>query len=308
MNILVTGASGFVGSALLSHMSAYEVTALARTPIKTEQNIKWVSFDLEELLSGQSIPGEYDTVVHLAARAHILRETSCDPLAEFLKFNRDVTIELAKQMFHRGMKRFVFISSVGVNGAKTEKDEIFCHSTPPRPTTDYGKSKLAAEDELKALSQELGFELVIIRPPLVYGDNAPGNFGKLKSLVGKKLPLPFGLVKNRKSYISRANLIHFIELCCSHPNAAGQTFLISDDDSISTRALIVELAKGLNVSSILIPFPPIVLYALLYCIGKKGMAIQLLSDLRIDNSHAKKTLNWEPLESTLEALNNIHRI
>jgi nucleoside-diphosphate-sugar epimerase len=252
-----------------------------------------------------SIEGSFETVVHLAARAHVLKETSQNPEAEFLKFNRDVTLTLAKQMAEKGMKRFVFISSIGVNGAETIGNECFSEQSQPKPTTLYGKSKYAAEVELKKLCLELGFELVIIRPPLVYGNDAPGNFGKLVGLVGKKLPLPFGMVNNNKSYVSVTNLADFIVLCCTHKKAAGETFLVADDDFISTKNLIKEIGKAINVSVVMLPIPKSILTFLLDVIGKQSMAVQLLSDLKVDNTKAKNLLGWKPIETTKQSLNRI---
>ncbi|ELF6473819.1 NAD-dependent epimerase/dehydratase family protein [Vibrio vulnificus] len=302
MTILVTGASGFIGRALVSLLAKKQVTGLARGAKSCSEPVDWVSFNLEDILNGKTFPGEYETVVHLAARAHILNETSSDPLSEFLRFNRDVSIALARQMFHQGMKRFVFISSIGVNGAKTEKGEIFNESSTPTPETDYGKSKLEAEQGLKALSDELGFELVIIRPPLVYGEGAPGNFGKLIKLLKTGLPLPFGSVNNKKSYVSVTNLVDFIVTCCTHSDAKNQTFLVADDGVTSTKELLVNLSNG---KAVLLPVPSGLLHSLLCLVGRKAMSTQLLSDLVIDNSHAKQVLNWQPLESTQDALNNI---
>ncbi|EJL6723892.1 NAD-dependent epimerase/dehydratase family protein [Vibrio alginolyticus] len=302
MTILVTGATGFIGRALISRLAKDKVTGLARSLKPCSKSVNWVQFDLENILDSKEIPGKYETVVHLAARAHILNETSDDPLAEFLRFNRDVSIELARQMFYQGMKRFVFISSIGVNGAKTEKGDVFNESSTPRPETDYGKSKLEAELGLKALSEELGFELVIIRPPLVYGEGAPGNFGKLMKLLQIGLPLPFGAVNNKKSYVSVTNLVDFIATCCLHSDAKNQTFLVADDDVTSTKELLVNLS---NNKVVLLPVPSGLLHTILCLVGRKAMSTQLLSDLVIDNTHAKQVLGWQPLESTKDALNSI---
>ncbi|WP_432462981.1 NAD-dependent epimerase/dehydratase family protein [Agarivorans sp. QJM3NY_33] len=302
MNTLVTGASGFIGRTLLSQLSNEKVTGLARGPKACSSAVNWVSFDLEELLEGKTIHGEYDTVVHLAARAHILNDKSKKPLEDFLRFNKDVSLELAKQMFHKGMKRFVFVSSIGVNGSKTRKGEIFSEDSIPMPVTDYGKSKFEAENGLRILSEELGFELVVIRPPLVYGKGAPGNFGQLIKLMRTRLPLPFGYVYNRKSFVSVNNLANFIAICCKHPNASNKTFLIADDGTISTRDLLVELSDN---KTLLLPVPSFILHSFLCCLGRKKMSTQLLSDLVIDNSYAKQELDWKPLETTKEALNKI---
>jgi nucleoside-diphosphate-sugar epimerase len=294
MSILVTGASGFVGSALLSQLTSYKVTAIARKPHKTAQNIDWLSFDLEALLNGLFIPGEYETVVHLAARAHVLRETSVDPKAAFLKFNRDISIELAKQMFYKGMKRFVFISSIAVNTAQTKKNDISTHAIPLLPMTDFGQSKLAAEQELTALSRDLGFELVIIRPPLVYGANAPGNFGSLTRLISKVPFLPFGLVRNRCDFISVNNLADLIVTCVTHPNASGHTFFASDNETVTIKEFTNAIAKGLEANLVQLPVPVSLMRIAGRLIGKSTIVEQLVGNLEIDSSKLKDVLGWTP--------------
>lgn len=302
MNILVTGGSGFVGHELLPFLTDENVTSLARNFPKEDSRVNRLEFDLLDLLEGKSIPGQYDVVVHLAAKAHILNETSLDLENEFLNFNHDVTVELVKQMSKKGLRRFVFISSIAVNGAETVGDEVFSEVTAPNPASSYGKSKYAAEKALKKLSKELNFELVIIRPPLVYGNNAPGNFGKLVDLIAKKLPLPFGLVNNQKSYISVTNLADFIALCCKHDKAVGETFVIADDGYISLKILIKEIGKSLGVPIFMLPVPKFLLVLILKILGKGNISIKLLSDLRVDNTKAKTHLGWRPPLTTQNAI------
>lgn len=305
MKILVTGANGFVGKELVKFLSEHDLTAITRSDSSFDEKIEVINFDLEDLLLGEQLEGTYDTVVHLAGRAHKLNDQSQNPLNEFRKINKDVTIELAKQLANRGMKRFVFISSIGVNGSSSQNSSPFTENSKEHPHSDYAISKFEAEKELKKLSNPMNFELVIIRPPLVYGKNAPGNFGKLVSLVKKQIPLPFGSINNRRSYISVSNLSSFIALCVEHPKAANEIFVISDGASISTTELLQKLKLSTHSKSKLLPIPKVLLYTLLKLLGRKIMAIQLLDNLEVDCSKATNLLNWSPIETIDHSLSKL---
>lgn len=307
MKILVTGGTGFIGTELLKHLTEHDVTAITRKTQQPIEKVTWKYLSLESLLDDETIEGNFDVVIHMAARAHILNDISDDPAEEFKSFNVDVSSALAKQLSKNGMKRLVFISSIGVNGPSTVANEHFNEDSPACPKTDYAISKLAAENELLTLSKNLDFELVIIRPPLVYGNNAPGNFGKLINLVKKQLPLPFGMVNNLKSYISVTNLANFIVLCCTHSKAANQTFLIADDGYVSTKELLLNIKEALNLKLFLLPVPKNLLSILFCAVGKKGMSEQLLDNLQIDNSKAKNLLGWKPVENMQQALSKIDK-
>jgi len=305
MKVLVTGATGFIGKELLNYLNFAEVTAISREEKVESNGIKWKHLSLESLPNSDTLADKYDVVIHLAGRAHMLNESSDDPLSEFRKVNKDISVELAKQLAANGLKRFVFVSSIGVNGATTENQQPFTEKSIANPHSAYALSKYEAETELSNLAKELNFELVIIRPPLVYGANAPGNFGKLIQVVKKQLPLPFGSINNKRSYVSVANLASFLVVCATHKKAANQTFLIADGLPISTTVLLKKLMLALRKKSLLLPLPPSLIRFLLFIIGKKSMAVQLLDDLEVDSSKACTLLGWSPVETMDEALQKI---
>jgi len=305
MKVLVTGATGFIGKELLKHLVLYDVTAISRDKQPADSNIKWKHLSLENLLASDTLDDKYDVAIHLAGRAHMLNENSDDPLTEFRKVNKEITLELAKQLATNGLKRFVFVSSIGVNGATTENQQPFTEESTTAPHSAYALSKYEAEVELSNLAKALNFELVIIRPPLVYGVNAPGNFGKLIQIVKKQLPLPFARINNKRSYVSVTNLASFLVICATHNKAANETFLISDGLPISTSVLLKKLMQALSKKSVLLPLPKSLIKVLLRILGKKTMAVQLLDDLEVDNSKAQSLLDWTPVETMDEALQKI---
>ena len=306
MKILVTGATGFIGKELLKYLDFADITAISRVKQAEDDNIEWKHFSLETLLTSGTLDDKYDVVIHLAGRAHMLNENSDDPLSEFRKVNKDISVELAKQLSANGLKRFVFVSSIGVNGGTTEKRLPFTEKSIVNPHSAYAMSKYEAEIALSNLAKELNFELVIVRPPLVYGANAPGNFGKLVGIVKKQLPLPFGSINNKRSYVSVANLASFLSICATHPKAANETFLISDGFPISTTVLLKKMMRALSKKSILLPLPKSLLNLFLSIIGKKSMAVQLLDNLEVDSSKANVLLNWSPVESMDKGLKKIN--
>ncbi len=289
--ILITGATGFVGRNLVKRFNEEDITVFSRT-IRT--NFKTLNYSLEDLLVKECINQQYDVAIHLAGLAHNNYE-----LNELRKINVESTLALAKQLAENGMKRFVFISSIGVNGNQTTSVP-FNELSTPNPHADYAVSKYEAEIQLNKLSKKLGFELVIIRPPLVYGENAPGNFKKLYNLIIRGIPLPFGLANNSRSFISVNNLCDFIVLSATHPSAAAELFLISDDENISTKALIGIIWKARGVSSFLFPVPVFIFKLLFKFLGRSSMAVQLFDNLEVDNSKAKALLGWSPKQSMVD--------
>jgi UDP-glucose 4-epimerase len=241
-----------------------------------------------------------DVVVHLAARAHILKDDSADSLAVFRRENTASTLNLAEQAAKAGVKRLVFISSIGVNGMKN--DRPFRHDDTPAPTEPYAISKHESEIALKAVAARTGMELAIIRPPLVYGPNAPGNFGRLVNLIRKRLPLPLGSVKNKRTLVALANLVDLIVLCMRHPAAAGEVFLAGDAESLSTPDLIRAIADGLGIKPALYPFPVTILRGTLALIGKQAPFDRLCGSLQVDISHARDVLGWAPVVTPREGL------
>ncbi len=303
MKILVTGASGFIGNELIKYLSPHQVTAITRSSKNFSVGIDWKCFSLEELLDSHTITDNYDVVVHLAGRAHLLKDKSESPLDEYRKINTDISIELARQLANNGLRRFVFVSSIGVNGATTKGLLPFTEESLPKPHSAYAISKFEAENSLKKLSVDMGFELVIVRPPLVYGINAPGNFGNLLKFVRLNIPLPFGNIKNKRSYISVANLASFLSTCCTHKKAANETFLICDGPAISTTTLLREVIRILGKKTILLPVPKSFLSLFFSMIGKDNISLQLLEDLEIDNTKAISLLDWAPIKTMDDTLN-----
>nr|WP_144917744.1 NAD-dependent epimerase/dehydratase family protein [Moraxella osloensis] len=299
MKILVTGASGFVGRYLLNEIAqSHEVIACVRKksnllPSSVQQIIINNFFDI-------AIPKDTDVIVHLAGIAHN-KNTSVD---EFKKINVDGTLELARKALEANIKRFIFISSIGVNGNSTH-GKAFTEQDTPNPTNDYTKSKYEAEKALAKLFENTHIDLVIIRPPLIYAHDAPGNFSKLLMLIKLGQFLPFGCTHNQRSFIAIENLVSFITACIYHDTKINETFLIADDEVISTKQLIQCLSSGMGKSMILLPVPTKLLSTLADVTGKVSIFEQLYGNLEIDNRKAKKFFNWHPPKHSLNALSEV---
>lgn len=294
-SLLLTGATGFVGKSLFEHLkSNFKVSLLLRDVTENYDSAFSKSYvgdfsgstDFTEALHG------IDCIIHLAARAHVTRGVSDNSLEKFMEANTHATLKLASQAAQRGVQRFIFISSIGVNGISNSSP--FKCSDKAAPSEDYSISKHEAEIGLKKIANNTGMEVVIIRPPLVYGRGAPGNFGTLIKVAKKNLPLPLGAVNNQRSIVSIDNLIDLITVCIEHPNAANQTFLVSDDQDISTTELLKKLTVAAGNNPRLIPFPISTLKLLAKLVGKGGVVERFSSSLTIDIEHTKETLNWSP--------------
>ncbi len=290
--ILLTGATGFVGGALLARLPA--ATVVGRTKPIGFKGSFWKS----ELSSESDCSGCFDgidIVIHCAARVHIMDESSDDPLDEFRQVNTYGTINLAKQAAQNGVKRFIFVSSVKVNGELTLEGRAFRNTDERKPEDDYAVSKAEAEVLLENLADKIGMEVVIIRPPLIYGPGVQANFASLLHLVNQGLPLPFGSLKdNRRSLVFVENLVDLVLTCIAHPNAANQVFLVSDDNDVSTLQMVKRMGDALGKPARMIPVP-------LWCywlggilLGKKQVVRRLLGSLQVDIAHTKTTLNWSP--------------
>jgi len=296
MNVLVTGANGFIGRSLCDYLlqKGYQVRATMRKPNPHHACCdQAIVEDIDANTAWQKALEDIDVVIHLAARAHVLNESTTNPLAEFRKVNVDGTLNLARQAAKSGVKRFIFFSSIGVLGAETLLNP-FSETSEPKPHSDYAISKLEAEEVLKKICSETGMEFVIIRPPLVYGASAPGNFARLLKLVNLNLPLPLGSVKNQRSMVSLENLVDFTNVCLVHSNAINQTFLVADGSDVSTPQLIRLLGEGMEKSVSLLPVPVKLLEFGALITGKKNMLQQLCHSLQIDISKARNTLDWTP--------------
>ena len=300
MKILVTGASGFVGGALVQQINGlHDIQVLTRKPIDL------LTPDVQQLVAANifaaDLPENIDVIIHLAGRAHILNEQTTDPLSEFRKVNVEGTLELARQALEKKVKRFIFMSSIGVNGSVTLQ-QPFTEDAIPQPHADYAVSKLEAEHELKKLFAGSDTELVIIRPPLVYAAHAPGNFARLLKLVASNLPLPFAGTNNKRSFVALENLVDFIQTCIEHPNAANQTFLVADQTPISTRELVQYLKQGMGKPARFIYIPQPLMKLGAACIGKSKLYEQLFESLEVDTTKAQKLLGWTAPLSTQQAM------
>lgn len=234
-----------------------------------------------------------------------MKEGSGDPLAEYRRVNVQGTLALARQAAQAGVRRFIFLSSIKVNGERTGNGKSFCEADLPLPEDAYGLSKLEAEQGLMPLTQETGMEIVIIRPPLVYGPGVKGNFASMVRWVRKGIPLPFGAVRNKRSLVALENLVNFITLCADperSPRAANEVFLISDGEDVSTTELLRKVACAYGVSPRLLPVPVGLLRIAAGVLGKRAVADRLLGSLVVDSSKARELLGWKPVISMDEQL------
>ncbi|MEA1987921.1 MAG: SDR family oxidoreductase [Pseudomonadota bacterium] len=328
--IFLTGATGFVGSALLKRFIADKATvsALVRDDaVDLPDRVKCVLGDLSSLADVVRLPSRSaprndsenvdcraslalmlknsDVVVHAAARAHIMRDEVADPLAEYRKVNRDATLTLARLAAESGVKRFVFVSSIKVNGEFTLPNQPFKAEVNQSPVDPYGLSKYEAEKGLLEIAQETGMEVVIIRPPLVYGPGVRANFASMMKWMYKGVPLPLGAVHNQRSLIALDNLVSFIQLCADiekSPKAANQVFLISDGEDVSTSELLRKVANAYGVKSRLLPVPVGLMKLVAKLLGKGAVADRLFGNLQVDSSKARELLGWQPVISMDEQL------
>jgi nucleoside-diphosphate-sugar epimerase len=310
--ILVTGATGFLGSALVKCLvtkSHYNVVATMRNKEASitsdyesisvgniEKNTVWT-----EALSG------VDVVIHTAARVHVMYEASLNPLEEFRRVNTKGTLNLAKQAAKSGIKRFIYISSIKVNGEITLPGSPFTANDIFLPTDPYALSKYEAEQGLLKLAKETQMEVVIIRPPLVYGPGVKANFLSMMKWLYKSVPLPFGSIHNKRSLVALDNLVDLILTCIDHPTAANQVFLVSDGEDLSTTELLNRVAIALGKKPRLLPVNQQLLELGLKLVGKKDLAQRLCGSLQVDISKAKKLLNWTPPVSVDEGLRKTAR-
>lgn len=306
MKILVTGASGFVGKALCNALIAHGhlVRGVYRNNKKVNPNIESVFIDdINGDTNWDDALKEIDVVIHLAARAHVLSEAETNPLEVFRKINTEGTLRFATGAAKLGVKRFVFISSIGVNGYTNSQP--FTEESDVKPTEHYAISKLEAEQGLKLIAERSGMDVVIVRPPLVYGNCCSGNFMKLLEVIYKGWPLPFGVISNKRSLIHVENLSDFLALCAAHPLAANQLFLIADEPDISTPSIITHLAKGMNHPVRLFSAPYQLINLLAKLVGKQMALKKLCGDLQIDSSFARNTLGWHQPISLLDGLQKV---
>lgn len=304
--VLLTGANGFVGSKVASKLARAEqhvlVAAVRRSRKIGSCEYKQIVAELDGFFDWADAITGIEVVVHAAARAHVMRDETADPLAEYRRVNVAGTLNLAKQAAAAGVKRFVFISSIKVNGEATVSERVFFTSDEPAPEDAYGLSKLEAEHGLMQLAAETGMEVVIIRPPLVYGSGVKGNFASMIKLVEKGLPLPFGAIHNKRSLVGIDNLVDLIIRCIDHPAAANQVFLAGDGEDLSTTELLRGVGKAMGKPARLIPVPAGLLQFGATVLGRKAMAQRLLGSLQVDISKTCELLDWKPPYTVEEGL------
>lgn len=308
MRVLVTGASGFVGKALCKELAnrGFDIVAVTRTRDAglSEIACKLIMADLADINDEiQSTLQQVDVLIHVAGRAHIIKEQSKNPYQEYAKINIEATKNLAQKAASTGVKRFIFISSVKVNGEAT-LNQPFDEATVPNPEDDYGKTKYEAEKELKLIATNSNMEIVIIRPPLIYGRGVKANLKNLIKVCQSKLPLPFGAIDNKRSMVYIENLVDFMITCISHPKAANETFLISDDEDVSTTALIRAIRQSLGTPALQIAIPQQWIVYLMNLFGKKSLASRLCGNLQVDITKAKTLLGWKPPFNFEQGINN----
>jgi nucleoside-diphosphate-sugar epimerase len=317
MKILITGSSGFIGRALCANLRHFEylVCAVVRKPNQEIPVRKFANDGGYDEIAIGNISGktnwtpilqDVQLVIHLAARVHVMNDQSADPLEEFRKINVDATINLAKQAAAAGVKRFIYLSSIKVNGESTELGRPFTAEDTPRPQDPYGVSKYEAERELRKIAEQTGMEVVIIRPPLVYGSGVKANFASMMQIIQRGVPLPLAAVTgNRRSLVALDNLVDLIGVCVTHPVAANQTFLVSDDEDVSTAELLRRMGLALKRPAKLFYIPKLLLQLGAALLNKSEIYQRLCGSLQVDINKTKEMLNWKPPLSVDQGLRQV---
>lgn len=316
MKILVTGANGFVGKALCASVlekghglrkalrhSSGPVPAI-QNDVKeksTESDVAYVESIGCDTEWSQALE-QVDVVIHLAARVHVMHENANDPLAEFRRVNAEGTEHLARSAAASGVRRLVYVSSIKVNGEETSDGHIYSEKDIPAPLDPYGSSKWEAEQLLQRVAQETGMEIVIVRPPLVYGAGVKGNFAQMMRVIARGLPLPLASVRNKRDLVYVGNLVDALIVCATHPAAAGNTYLISDGEPVSTPELLGRLALALGVTPHTFHFPPALLKLAGRLVGRSAQLERLLGSLQVDSGKIRRELNWNPPYSLQQGL------
>jgi UDP-glucose 4-epimerase len=300
--IVVTGGSGFLGCHLLNNEAFREALVIGRTQPRNHQKFQKVSFDEHDSLA--EVFNNKEVVVHLAARAHVMNDTVKSPLNEFRHVNTMGTLNLAKQAAIAGVKRFIFISTIKVLGEQTEPGQAFKSHDSFNPQDPYSISKVEAEVGLKLIGEAHDMEIVIIRPPLVYGKGVKGNFASLLKLARFPIPLPFGSIQNKRSLVSVENLVDLIVVCLTHPKAKNQTFLVSDDYDMDISELISRLAEAGGYKAYVFGFPLTMLYVSLRLLGKLPIYERLCGSMQVNIEDTKSQLSWSPPFKVNDSLSN----
>ena len=296
--ILITGSNGFLGGQLVNRCKGEKLQLLDRNEVNKYGGLPFFQAEINSIddysrpLTGCKI------VIHCAARVHIMDDQVDNPLELYREANTAGTINLARQAFEAGVNRFIFVSSIKVNGESSDLNKPFTSTDTKQPEDLYGLSKSEAEEQLLALAEETGLEVVIIRPTLVYGTGVKANFASLMNLVSKGLPLPFGLINsNKRSLVSVSNLVDLIVICIDHPKAKNQVFLVSDDHDISTSEMVREMSVACGKKNVQLPVPVWCYKLAGKLLKKEDVVDRLIGSLQVDISHTKETLDWTPPQS-----------
>lgn len=296
MKVMISGVNGFVGKALLKKLIFLNISVRGTVReifFDCESNIEWAAVgDINGTTDWSLALKDIDVVVHCAARVHIMNDHAVDPLSAFRKTNVDGTLNLSLQAARAGVKRFIFLSTVKVNGESTDIDKMFYEQDIPMPVDPYSISKWEAEQGLRSVSDATGMEIVIIRPPLIYGPDVKGNFQSLMRLAKTGLPLPFGGIQNRRSMLYVENLVDFIVTALDHSAAANETFFLSDNEDLSTKQLLQALRVSMGIPPHIFSIPMSFFYRIGRFSRTSVVVDRLCGSLRVDNSKAKKKLNW----------------
>jgi UDP-glucose 4-epimerase len=301
LKILLTGSTGFVGRSLQKKLDSHLVILTSRSD-KIENSSRFFRKTISSIENFSDCLNDVEVVIHTAARVHQMNDLAEDPQKEFMETNCFGTLNLARQAAQAGVKRFIFLSSIKVNGEESHSGRPFRFDDPRMPKDPYGISKAKAEEGLLKIAAETRLEVTIIRPPLVYGPDVKANFAALLKLASKNVPLPLGSVNNKRSFVALDNLVNFIVTCIDHPKAANQVFLISDDNDVSTSKLFSIMVEAFGKKARLINVSPHFLRLIAKLIGKEEVIDRLCGDLSVDIRHTKNTLDWTPVVSLVDGV------
>jgi nucleoside-diphosphate-sugar epimerase len=306
MRLLVTGASGFIGRSLISHCavrSDTDVIAASRTPGEPIPGITWLrTGDMDSQTPWVSRLAGVNAVIHLAGRAHVIQERGADSERAFMTINYEGTKRLAEEAARAGVRRFILVSTIGVLGNRPPAGRALQASDPPAPHDAYSRSKFAGEQAVREIGMRTDMEVVVVRPPMVIGPGAPGNFARLVRLVRSGVPIPLGRTPNARSILARENLVDLLLTCLTHPDAAGATLLASDGEDLSTHELVKEIAAGIGTRARIVRMPDQLLALACRAAGLRAMHRRLCGSLRIDMSATTEILGWRPPHSGREAI------